>query len=128
MPPQPRRAAQDFDLGELARLISALTVTVDKLSDKVDGLGKEFTPREVHDLALGGIKIDIRRIDEQHGEDAKALRKTADELDRRLDEQEREVARRFRQSVLLIITAVVGPLTVALVIYILTSLAGTVPA
>lgn len=134
-PPPQRRANDEFDVGELARLIATLTVTVDKLAAKVDSLNKEFTPREVHDLALGGVKIDIRRIDEQSGKEAAELRKTAAELDDRLDTQERQVAARFaaaeqdsakkfRQLVIAIATSVLAPLTVALVLYVLTSLPG----
>lgn len=125
-PPQRRPTGDDFSIGELVRNLAALTVAVQAMNDKIDGLSNQYTPREVHDLALGGVKIDIRRIDEERVNDATELRKTAAELDRRLDEAEREVARRFRQSVLLIVTALIGPLTVAIVIYVLTTLAGTV--
>ena len=107
---------------ELARMLRALTKLVEDLRAEIKGLSSTYTPREVHDLALGGVKIDIRRIDEQSRVEATELRKTADELDRRLDEQEREVSRRFRQSVILVFTALLAPLTVALVVYVLTSI------
>ena len=123
MPTQPRRAEDDFNVGELARNIAAMTIALERINEKLDNLPSQFTPREVHDLALGGVKIDIRRIDEERGADAAELRKTARELDQRLNDQEREVARRFRQAVTITVTSVLAPLTVALVIYVLTQLA-----
>lgn len=138
MPPPQRRAMDDIDIGELVRNLAALTAAVERINDKLDNLSMQFTPREVHDLALGGVKIDIRRIDEQSGKDAEELRRTASELDTRLDTQERnvaarfaelerETARRFRQLVIVIVTSVLAPLTVALVLYVLTSLPGGMP-
>ncbi len=106
---------------ELARMLRALTKLVEDLRAEIKGLSSTYTPREVHDLALGGIKIDIRRIDEQSQKEAAALTRAANDLDGRLDEQEREVSRRFRQSVILVVTALLAPLTVGLVIYVLTS-------
>lgn len=104
---------------ELSRMLKALTRLVEELRTEIR---TTTTPREVHDLALGGVKIDIRRIDETSQKEAEQLRKTASELDLRLDEQEREVARRFRQSAILVVTALLAPLTVGLVIYVLTSI------
>lgn len=126
MPPPQRRAMDEIDIGELVRNLAAISVAVERINDKLDNLSMQFTPREVHDLALGGVKIDIRRIDEQSGKDAEELRRTAGELDTRLDAQERnvaarfaelerETARRFRQLVIVIVTSVLAPLTVALV-------------
>lgn len=112
MPPPQRRADDEFNVGELARNIAALVVTVERINEKLDNLSQQFTPREVHDLALGGVKIDIRRLDE-----------TVGKLDERVDEQERETARRFRQAVTITVTSVLAPLIVALVIYVLTQLA-----
>lgn len=135
MPPPQRRAMDEIDIGELVRNLAALSAAVERINDKLDNLSMQFTPREVHDLALGGVKIDIRRIDEQSSKDAEELRREATELDARLDTQdrtvdarfaelERETARRFRQLVTIIATSVLGPLTVALVLYVLTSLPG----
>jgi hypothetical protein len=107
-----RRAIDEIDTGELVRNLAALTSAVERINDKLDNLSTQFTPREVHDLALGGVKIDIRRLDE-----------TVGELDKRVDEQERETARRFRQNVLITVTSLLAPLTVALVVYVLTQLA-----
>lgn len=110
--PEHQRRDDDFNVGELARNIAAMTVAVEKINEKLDNLSLQFTPREVHDLALGGVKIDIRRIDE-----------TVVKLDGRVDEQERETARRFRQAVTITVTSVLAPLIVALVVYVLTQLA-----
>lgn len=107
-----RRADDDFNVGELARNIAAMTLALQRINEKLDNLPAQFTPREVHDLALGGVKIDIRRLDE-----------TVDQLDRRVDDQERETSRRFRQAVTITVTSVLAPLIVALVIYVLTQLA-----
>lgn len=137
-PPPQRRAMDDIDIGELVRNLAALTSAVERINDKLDNLSMQFTPREVHDLALGGVKIDIRRIDEQSTQKAQELVATAAELDARLDAQERavaarfatlqeETAKRFRQLVIAIVTSVLAPLTVALVLYVLTSLPGGAP-
>lgn len=125
MPPAQRRATDDVDIGELVRNLAALTSSVDRINDKLDNLSMQFTPREVHELAVGGMKIDLRRIDEERVTSVRELRRTTDALDSRLDEQEREVARRFRNSVLVTITSLLAPLTVALVVFVLTRLAGT---
>jgi tetrahydromethanopterin S-methyltransferase subunit G len=106
-----RRAEDDFNVGELARLIASLTQTVDRLNEKIDNLATVYTPREVHDLALGGVKVDIRRLDESVGV-----------LDKRVDEQERETSHRFRQAVTITFASLLFPLVVALVIFVLTQM------
>jgi tetrahydromethanopterin S-methyltransferase subunit G len=106
-----RRADDDFSVGELARLITSLTLAVERLQAEIRGLSTTYTPREVHDLALGGVKVDIRRIDE-----------TVDKLEDRIDDAEAETNRRFRQAVWLVAGSLLFPLTVALVIYVLTTL------
>ena len=113
---------------ELARIVQTLARVVEDLRIEIRGLSTLYTPREVYDLGMGGVKIDVRRIDEQHTIEARKLEKTADELDRRLDAQEREHDKRFRQTVLLIVSAVVAPLTVALIIYVLTALVRVSPS
>jgi hypothetical protein len=131
-----RRAIDEVDIGELVRNLAALTSAVERINDKLDNLSTQFTPREVHDLALGGVKIDIRRIDEQLTQAAAELRATTADLDRRQDEQERktaerfaaaerEAAKRFRQLVYAIAFSVLAPLTVGVVLMFLTSLPGS---
>jgi CHASE3 domain sensor protein len=142
-----RRAIDEVDIGELVRNLAALTSAVERINDKLDNLSTQFTPREVHDLALGGVKIDIRRIDEQSTQAAADLRAAVAELDRRQDDQHRETAeqlaaaerktadrfaaaaeesaRRFRQLVYAIAIGVLAPLTVGVVLMVLTSLPGS---
>lgn len=113
MPPQQRRTADDDrSLGELARGQDAILARLDSLTDKIDGLSTTYTPREVHDLAVGGMKVDIRRLDEEK-----------DKLERRAEDIEREINRRYRQNVTLTISVLLAPLTVALIIYMLSQVA-----
>jgi hypothetical protein len=108
-PPQRRTSDDDFNTGELARNIATLTVVVERLAEKVDTLSTVYTPREVHDLALGGVKVDIRRLEHEQRD-----------LEKRVDDQERETNRRFRQSVTITVTSLLAPLIVALIVYVLT--------
>jgi chromosome segregation ATPase len=130
-----RRAMDEIDIGELVRNLAALTSAVERINDKLDNLSTQFTPREVHDLALGGLKIDIRRLDEERATTAREWREAVNELDDRQDDHERktaerfaaadvEVARRFRQAVLVAITSLLAPLTIGIVLLVLTSLPG----
>jgi tetrahydromethanopterin S-methyltransferase subunit G len=110
VPPQPRRSVDEArSLGEIARGLDTLVSRIDNLTDKIDSLSTTYTPREVHDLALGGVKVDLRRIDESLGK-----------IDQRIDEAERETNRRFRQGVTLTISVFLGPLTIGLILYLLT--------
>jgi hypothetical protein len=76
-----------FSVGELARLLATLTVAVERLEAEVRGLSTAYVPREVHDLAVGGVKVDIRRIDE-----------TQDKTDRRLDDIAKTIDKRFAEA------------------------------
>lgn len=109
MPPPQRRAADEISLGELGRLIESLTGTVQEMRSEVRGLSQVYTPREVHDLALGGVKIDIRRLDEE-----------LSDVKRKSDQIDTEINRRFRQNVTLTISVLLAPLTIALVVFLLT--------
>lgn len=104
-------AADDRTVGELARGLEAIVAEVKAVRSDIANLSTTFTPREVHDLALGGVKIDIRRQEE----DIKGLEK-------RQEATEKELDRRFRQAVLLTLTSLAGPLTVGIVLFVLNRL------
>ncbi len=99
-----------------------MTVAVERINDKLDNLSQTFTPREVHDLALGGIKIDVRWIEQQQLNDKDESQTSVRELAARQVEQERETARRLRQAVTITFTSLLAPAVVALVVFVLTQL------
>ncbi len=113
VPPQRRAADDDRSLGELARGQDAILQRLDTLNSKIEGLSTTYTPREVHDLAVGGMKVDLRRHDEELAK-----------VEKRVEDAERETNRRFRQAVTLTLTAVAAPLTVGLILYLLSQVAG----
>lgn len=112
VPPQPRRNDDDRSIGELVRTQEAILEQVRGLAAKFDGLSTTYTPREVYDLGIGGVKIDIRRIDEENTK-----------TDGKITALEAEINKRFRQSVTLTISAIIGPVTVALILYVLSQVA-----
>lgn len=115
-PPQQRRA-DDGRLDEVVRRLEEVVIRLDRMQTSMETTYVRqdvyARDRENHDLAIGGVKVDIRRLDEQLG--------TQDE---RMDQFEADSNRRFRQLVLTIFSAVGGPLTVYLVIRVLSDSAG----
>lgn len=99
-------------LGEISRNLATLVTRFDAFNVKIDGLSQTYTPREVHDLDVGGIKIDLRRLDEE--------RKKSETQFAAL---EQSIDRRYRQNVTLTISCLLAPLTLLLVGFALTQLA-----
>lgn len=101
-------AADDRSLGELGRGFDALATKIDALGTKIDGLSTTYTPREVHDLAIGGMKIDLRRLDEER-----------EKTELKVVGLESEINRRFRQGVTITFTSVLAPGTLAAIFFVL---------
>lgn len=111
MPP-PLRREDDFSVAELARIMATLSIAVDGLREDIKKLSLVYDTKERVDLLVGGIKVDVRRLEEEQSqirEDVAA--------------QERETNRRFRQAVTLTLTSLLAPLVIALVVFILTQVA-----
>ncbi len=102
-------AESDRSIGEMVRAIDRLTVMMERLERRIDQLGSVYVQREVWDLAQGANRVDIGRLDH-----------TQNEIDKRLNQIEQEQANRFRQTVFLGVSALLGPLFVGIVIYALT--------
>lgn len=94
--------------------MATLSVAVDGLRDDIKKLHLVYDTKERVDLLVGGIKVDVRRLEQEVGEVRDAV-----------EEQERETNRRFRQAVTLTLASLLAPLTVALVVFILTQVIRT---
>ena len=65
----------EISLGELARNMAALTEQVRELVRELKDLPDKYVPRSEYELQVGGIKVDISRVDrdiERHEQDIKA--------------------------------------------------------
>jgi predicted RNase H-like nuclease (RuvC/YqgF family) len=110
MPPPARRSAADeISIGELARLIESQTRVIEEMRAELKSLSQTYDTKERVDLLVGGIKVDIRRLEEEVAEAKKRTEATDDEINRR-----------YRASVTLTISALLAPLTIALVVFLLT--------
>ncbi len=100
---------EDRSVGELARAVDRLTAMIERLDHRIDQLSNIYVQREVWDLAQGANRVDIGRIDHE-----------IVGIDKRITDVERERASQFRQTVFLGISALLGPLFVGVVIWLLT--------
>lgn len=100
-------------LGEVVRQLAVVVARLDRISAQLDTLPDRYVTRDLHDLALGGVKVDIRRLDEESGR-----------LSTRVDEAERRTDVRFRQAVMITLSSVVSPVVVGATLYLLGRLVG----
>jgi len=100
-------------LGEVVRQLAVVVARLDRISAQLDRLPDRYVTRDLHDLAIGGVKVDIRRLDEESGR-----------LSARVDDAERRTDMRFRQAVLITLTSVVFPVVVGATLYLLGRLVG----
>ena len=104
--------ADEITSGELGRRLDNLTSELREVNSQLRNLSSAYIPRSEHELVIGGLKIDIRRIEET------AVRAAADvtNLDDKLDS-------RFRTAVITVVSALVFPGVIALVVWLLTLVA-----
>lgn len=95
---QPNRRQDDITLGEMVRWMERLATAYEQLAKRMDTLGDSYVPRETHELAMGGVKVDIRRIEEERTADKLRM----DAIEDRADTDRRETEKRFRQVVMLV--------------------------
>ena len=98
--------SDDLTPGEIGRTLTEIKAALTDLAIQLNGLSTTFVPRREVELSLAGL----------HGDIAATLRaverNTANHeaLESRVAEQERDVARRFRNAVVLVLTIVVAPM------------------
>ena len=71
----PSGMGDEISRGELARNMAALTEQVRELVRELKDLPDKYVPRSEYELQIGGVKVDISRIDrdiERHEQDIKA--------------------------------------------------------
>lgn len=105
--------ADEVTIGEVVRQLAVVVARLDKISAQLDALPDRYVTRDLHDLAVGGLKVDIRRLDEESGQ-----------LSTRVDEAERRTDVRFRQAVMITLSSVVSPVVVGATLYLLGRLVG----
>lgn len=96
-------------LGELGRLIAELRKSVDRVDQRLQGLSEAYIPRSEHELVIGGLKVDLARIEVTANRAAAGV----DSLDDKIDS-------RFRTAVITVVSALVFPGVIALVVWLLT--------
>lgn len=102
-------------IGEVARLLDSLVRQVESMNTKIDDLGTKYVPRESYDIAFTSLRNDIIRVENTQAEALAERRKTDQaviDLDEKLDD-------RFRKMVTGIASAVIAPIVVAVIVYIL---------
>ena len=102
-------AADDVTLGELSRRILDLTVELRQVNTRLENLSSAYIPRGEHELAVGGIKVDLMRVET-----------TANEATRNIAELDNKIDARFRTAVITVVSALIFPGVIALVVWLLT--------
>jgi len=105
--------ADEVTLGEVVRRLAVVATRLDRISAQLDTLPDRYVTRDLHDLTIGGIKVDVRRIDEEQ-----------ERLSTRVDDAERRTDMRFRQAVVITLTSVVFPVVVGVTLYLLGRVVG----
>lgn len=98
--------------GELGRRIDSLTSELREVNSQLRNLSSAYIPRSEHDLVIGGIRIDLQRIE-----------KTADQAAAGVGVLDDKIDSRFRTTVITVLSALVFPGVIALVIWLLTRVA-----
>lgn len=95
MPPPPGDDAPS--LRELARSLDSLATQLRDIVIELRGLSQVYVPRAEHELQIGGVKVDVRRIDEEtqrldreHGHDIRETRAAQEKADDKLAEALKE--------------------------------------
>lgn len=96
----------DVSTGELARRVADLVAELREVNQQLRSLSTVYVPRGEHELAIGGLKVDVARVEET----AKSAQTAVDELDEKLNS-------RFRAAVWGVIVALLFPIISGVVLY-----------
>jgi len=92
-------------LGELTRNVESLAREVRELVMEMRQLSTVYVPRPEHELQVGGLKVDVRRIEEQCEEDRDVLHKRVDDLKRDAAQERRDRVAGTRWAIGLAVTS-----------------------
>ena len=98
----------DVSIGELTRQVSTLVGEIRDMRRELGSLSNTYSPRSEHELVIGGIKVDLRRIENT----ANAARGAVEALDDKLDA-------RFRTAVTGVVVSFIFPVIAGLVLYLM---------
>lgn len=93
-------------LGELSRNLANVTTELRRLIERIDSLPETYVTKDVHELAVGGLKVDIQRIERENETLDRELESTKTSFADKLKDLERDRRTGNRWAVGLAATAI----------------------